>query len=218
MKLLTVDKLGFRYNEDDDWLFKDLSFEIYSGDIISLTGNSGTGKSTLCYLLCGVIPHHRQGEILGNIKAELYEHKALSVSQLAPHISMVLQNPEHQLFFPTVEQELAFAAENLCLKREEIARRIGESLVKLDIEELRFMDTSKLSYGQQKLVALAAVNTLQPEILLLDEISNGLSESRQLLVKEFIENYAAQGRAVLFAEHDSLLRDMAEKNINLDKK
>jgi energy-coupling factor transport system ATP-binding protein len=215
MILLQAESLSFRYSGDTPWLFRDLSIAVKSGDVTVLTGVSGSGKTTLLYLLSGVIPRHKKGEIIGVIRLKGCNHQEDSLARLAPNISLVMQNPQQQLFFPTVEQELAFAPENLCLPADEIESLICETLEILHISELRFQLTNQLSYGQQKLVALAAVYTLQPGILLLDEISNGLSEHYMNHVCNLIKAYTAKGNAVIMAEHDSPLLELAHKTIHL---
>ncbi|MCF7911515.1 MAG: energy-coupling factor ABC transporter ATP-binding protein [Candidatus Cloacimonetes bacterium] len=217
MKLLQVEDLSFRYPDQEDWLFSGLNFSLSAGQIMAISGNNGSGKTSLLYLLAGIIPRHRQGEIAGNISLAGINHKNADLSQLSTIISLVMQQPEDQIFFPTVEQELAFAPENLCLSVPEIEQRIDQALRLLNIYPLRFADTDKLSFGQQKLVALAAIHTLQPAILLLDEISSGLDEVKLAAVIKLIREYAASGKAVIIADHHSRLIELAEYVINLSK-
>ncbi|MDP8220507.1 MAG: ABC transporter ATP-binding protein [Candidatus Stygibacter frigidus] len=215
MKLINVDDLWFKYPDQKDWLLTGLNLSIEPGQIMAISGDNGSGKTTLLYLLAGIIPRHRQGEIKGEIVLADIDHKNADQPQLATHISLVMQQPEDQIFFPVVEQELAFAPENLGLSKEEIRSRIDQVLQLLNIEELRFAATDKLSYGQQKLVALAAIHTLQPEILLLDEISSGLDDERLETVCKLIREYAASGKAVIIADHHHKLLKMADVNLNL---
>ncbi len=215
MNLLRVNNLCFRYADQTDWLISELSLSIEKGEIIAITGDSGSGKTTLLFLLAGVIPRHRPGEIKGDINLAAADHRNNSLAQLAPHISLVMQQPDEQIFFPTVEQELAFAPENLCLPVNEIESRIQYALKILNIEDIRFSATDQLSFGQQKLVALAAIHTLQPEILLLDEISNGLASERLNDISLLIKEYAASGKAVVLADHDLGLIALADKIIKL---
>ena len=215
MKLLQVDELGFKYPDQKDWLFSGLSFSIESGQIMALTGDNGSGKTTLLYMLSGIIPRHRQGEIKGEIILADIDHKNAALPELAANISLVMQQPEDQIFFPTVEHELAFAPENLCLSVEEINSRIDQALKLLNIVKFRFADTDKLSFGQQKLVALAAIHTLQPQILLLDEISGGLDDEKLAAVCQLIRDYTDSGKAVIIADHHPGLLKMADITLNL---
>jgi len=216
MKLLQVDDLGFKYPDQNDWLLSGLSFSIEPGQIMAISGDNGTGKTTLLYLLSGIIPRHRQGEITGEITLADIDHKNATLPELAANISLVMQQPEDQIFFPTVEQELAFAPENLCLSVEEINSRIDQVLKLLNIVNLRFADTDKLSFGQQKLVALAAIHTLQPKILLLDEISGGLDDDKLAAVCQLIRDYTNSGKAVIIADHYPKLLKMADITLDLN--
>ena len=217
MKLIHVDDLWFKYPDQINWLLTGLNFSIEPGQIMAISGDNGSGKTTLLYLLAGIIPRHRQGDITGEMVLADIDHKIADLPQLATHISLVMQQPEDQIFFPVVEQELAFAPENLCLSVEEIRSRIDLVLKLLNIEELRFSATDKLSYGQQKLVALAAIYTLQPEILLLDEISSGLDDDKLDAVCKLIREYAVSGKAVIIADHHIRLLKMADITLNLSE-
>lgn len=215
MSILAVENLSFRYSEQDRFLFEDLEFSLNNGDILAVHGASGSGKTTLLYILNGIIPRHIKGIISGKILLENCDHANASLPELSQKISMIMQNPAHQLFFPDVEQELAFAPENLCLSSDEIEKRVSEALKLLDIEELRYAETAKLSYGQQKLTALAAVYTLQPNILMLDEPANGLSQSRKENVINMINAYSEKGRILVLADHDPEILNLANKKVHL---
>lgn len=213
--LLSVKALSFRYQEKDHRLLKNIDFSLNAGQILTVSGKSGSGKTTLLYLLCGVIPHHINGFIEGQITISGVNWQNSSPAQLSPYVSLVMQNPAHQLFFPSVEEELAFAPENLNLSPQSIKKRIDEILSLLRINHLRQQNTTDLSYGQQKLTALAAVWTLQPQILLLDEISNGISPDRKEDIINLITQYTESGKSVILADHDRELLNLAETKLNL---
>ena len=213
--LLQADKLNFKYPDQTEWLISNVSITANYSEIWGISGDSGSGKTTLLFLLAGIIPRHKQGQFTGSIRLANINHQTASLAEIAPHISLVMQQPDEQIFFPTVEQELAFAPENLCLTVTEIEKRISQALELLNIEDLRFAETAKLSFGQQKLVALAAIHTLQPEILMLDEISNGLAEDKLADVCQLIINYAAAGKIVILADHHPKLLALAHKTIFL---
>ncbi|MBN2461927.1 MAG: ATP-binding cassette domain-containing protein, partial [Candidatus Cloacimonetes bacterium] len=119
---------------------------------------------------------------------------------------------------PIVEHELAFGPENLKLPREEIRARIENTLLLLDISRLRDHETSTLSFGQKKIVALAALLTLSPQIYLLDEPGAGLSSDNIKKVKEIILNLARESRIVFIADHNSEILEISNRTINLGKK
>jgi energy-coupling factor transport system ATP-binding protein len=214
--LLQANNLYFKYPDQAEWLISNISLTARSGEIWGISGDSGSGKTTLLFLLAGIIPRHRQGQFTGSIQLANIDRQKADLAQLAPHISLVMQQPDEQIFFPSVEQELAFAPENLCLSVTEIEKRISQALELLNIKDLRFAQTDKLSFGQQKLVALAAIYTLQPEILMLDEISNGLADDKLADVCRLIKEYSASGKIVILADHDPRLLSLTNKNISLN--
>jgi energy-coupling factor transport system ATP-binding protein len=214
--MLKIKNLSFRYNKYQNWILNDFSLETKKGDIIAVTGASGRGKTTILNILSGVIPKVFKGEYKGKILFNNSDISELSLPQTAPHISLLMQEPENQLFFPTVEQELAFAPENLKLPTCEIKKRIERTLSILDIEHLRFEDTSSLSFGQKKLVAFASILTLSPDVFLLDEPAAGLSNSYINRITEIISYLSKNNKIIFIAEQYPGLLKSANKFIKLD--
>jgi energy-coupling factor transport system ATP-binding protein len=169
-----------------------------SGQISALTGPSGSGKSTLCYCLSGVIPRFIKGEFSGDVSLE-------------GRVGMVFQDPDSQLFLPTVEDELAFGPENLCLPREEIGRRIESILQLIGLHRLRLANPVKLSGGGKQLVALGGVLTLDPDIILLDEPFSQLDDAMRGRIKTVLLELKRQGKAIVFVEHDKSNLEVADQ-------
>lgn len=216
--MLQSSNLCFRYPQQKDWIFRNLNLELHPGQVCAVTGPSGSGKSTLLYLLSGVIPKiiegHREGQILLNGQ----DLNTLSLPRISTSLSLLLQEPDNQLFFPLVEQELAFGPENLCLPRDEIEKRVTDTLQILQIEDLRYCETWNLSYGQKKLVALASLLTMSAGIIMLDEPSAGLSDDYLILLQELINRLRDTGKAFLIADHNPVLLTKADQVIELGRK
>ena len=176
MPLLSVQNIFLKYAQTDEWLIKDMNFDAEKNDILLIKGRNGCGKTSLLSLLCGIIPKAIKGIIEGQILIDDIDISELTLPELSPLISMVFQEPEMQLSFPQVEQELAFGPENLKIPANEISKKIEDVSELLGIPELLKSDIAALSYGQKKLVAIASIFTLSPEIILLDEPADGLSE------------------------------------------
>ena len=215
--MLTIKNISFRYDIELSFLFKDLSFEASDGDIVSISGKSGSGKTTLLNILCGVIPKIIHGELDGKVFIKDQDISKLTLPQTAPCISLLMQEPDQQLFFPTVEQELAFAPENLKVPKENIEETISSVLLELNIESLRFEETAFLSFGQKKLVTFASILTLSPDIFLLDEPSAGLSKKYIEKISSIIKKLSESGKIIFIADHNKDLLSMANKKIVLDK-
>ncbi|GAB1476104.1 hypothetical protein MASR2M70_09360 [Bacillota bacterium] len=179
-------------------MFCDISLELEKGRIAAITGPSGSGKSTLGCCLAGVIPHLLEGEYKGAV-------------EIAGRPGIVFQDPDTQVFFPAVEDELAFAPENLCLTPEETGKRIAETLQKLGIPHLADADPKLLSGGQKQLIALGGVLTLAPDLLILDETLSQLDRESKDRIKQHLLELKAKGVSIILIEHQSNNYDIADE-------
>jgi energy-coupling factor transport system ATP-binding protein len=151
----------------------------------------------------------------GKILFEEHSLKELTLPQIAPKISLMMQMPDVQLFFPTVEMELAFAPENLCLPRSETQKRIEKVCRQFEISHLLQQDTATLSFGQKKMVTFGALLTLSPQIFLLDEPTAGLSEHNSERIKSVLTELKQAEKTIIIAEHSAHLDDLADKIVEL---
>ena len=215
--MLKLNNISFRYKDQDHWLLRDFSSEANKGDIVAVQGSSGSGKTTLLNIICGVIPQVFKGDFSGIVSINNIDLAELSLPRIAPFASLLMQEPENQLFFPTVEQELAFAPENLNLQPKVISNRIQNALEALEIEDLLHQETSSLSFGQKKLVTFASILTLSPRIYLLDEPTAGLAEDKAKTLKDLIRYLANKGKIIFVADHNTNFTDIANHAIDLDE-
>ncbi len=213
--MINIEDITFRYNESSPLIFDSYSFQANNGEIIHIKGASGSGKTTLLNLLCGVIPKVIKGNLDGNIFIDEKNLNEMSLPQISPLSSLLMQDPEVQLFFPTVEQELAFGPENLKIDPAKIQEKITNALDILNIKHLRTRETAALSFGEKKLVAFAALITLDPEIFLLDEPTAGISTSQIHCIKNVIKMLSDQGKMIFIAEHLDELLELPHKTIKL---
>ena len=200
--MLELKNISFRYNANSPLLINNFSFLAVKGNIIAVCGDSGTGKTTLLNIICSVIPKIFPGVLSGTISHNNINISELSIPEVAPQISLLMQHPDNQLFFPTVEQELAFAPENLKIPAKDIIKRIDDVLVKLDIEDLRHKETASLSFGQKKLVTLASILTLSPDVYLLDEPFAGVDPIAVYDIQSIITKLSSQGLGILITDHN----------------
>jgi len=157
-----------------EWVFDGLNLHVRSGEWLAVMGASDVGKTTLCLLLAGLAPHLTGGSLEGRVLVAGRDPQRVPPPALADTIGMLFQEPEAQLFNPTVEAEIAWGPENLGLPVPEIRARVDEMLILLRLEHARHRAPSQLSGGEKKRVALASVLALRPAVLILDEPLGGL--------------------------------------------
>lgn len=199
---IMVKDLSFRYQGSKKEILTGINITVNQGEILAIVGLSGSGKSTLCYCISGIIPHIYQGELSGEVLLKGSSTRSLSLPRIATQLGIVFQNPETQLFFPIVEDEVAFGPENLCLAREEIGQRLAQVLELTGMERQRYSNPQHLSGGQKQLIALSSVLSLQPDILVFDEVMAQLDPAGKELIKNMILNLKEQDKTVIMIDHD----------------
>jgi energy-coupling factor transporter ATP-binding protein EcfA2 len=172
--LIRLDEFSFSYNGAERPALDRINLTIEDGQFVLVTGASGGGKSTLCRVFNGLVPHFYGGRIGGKAEVQGMDILKTPPRELATKVGMVFQDPENQLVTTDVEREIAFGLENLGYPRNLIARRIEEALDTASIAYLRFARNSELSGGEKQKVAIASVLALHPEILVLDEPTSEL--------------------------------------------
>ncbi len=200
--IVIIKDINFRYSKHMPFILKEINVFIERGTATAITGESGCGKSTLAHILCGIIPMGIQGELTGEVLIEQRPINNLKLPELSQKIGIVFQDVDCQLFMPTVEEELAFAPENLCLSKAEIKRRIDNTLKLLEIENIRYQNPHTLSGGQKRLAAIGAVMTMNPDILIMDEPFSELDQQNVLLISRVLENLKKDNKTIIIIEHN----------------
>jgi cobalt/nickel transport system ATP-binding protein len=198
---------------------KAIDIEVRQGEAVAILGSNGCGKSTLLSIMDGLLfPTAGIVEAYGKQLTE----EQLSLEQFArffrSRVAFVFQNPDVQLFCPTVLEEVSFGPLQLDLPKEEVRRRSHEVLALLDIEHLADRAPFNLSGGEKKKVAIASVLSMNPEVLLLDEPGNGLDPRTQAWFIEFLQRLREAGKTIVTATHDlSIVDEIAERILILDE-
>lgn len=182
---------------------QDISLQIYEGQLILFVGPNGCGKSTLFKLLNGLI-FPTQGEYFfaGRKITEKFLQDNLLAKKFHKQIGYVFQNPDLQLFNPTVYSEIAFAPRQMQMDEEQVRERVESLLEFLSIENLRDRIPYHLSGGEKKKVSIAAVLALNPDVLIMDEPLNGLDKKSRQWMEDFIIDFSAAGKTILIASHE----------------
>lgn len=182
-------------------ILRGLSLTLSSGDRIGVSGPIGSGKTTLLMIAMGFVR-----PVAGTVTAFGHScHREEDFRDVRSRIGLLFQDPDDQLFCPTVEEELVFGPLNLGKSRAEAAAVATRCLSQVGLESLLQRPTWQLSGGEKRLISLAAVLSMQPTALLLDEPTNGLDQSARQRVLEVLEGLP-QAMLVISHEEETLAR------------
>ncbi len=196
----------------------DLSLTVFAGERLALLGANGSGKSTLLRVLAGLsFPNHGAVSFFGEDLTEARLQDEEFFFRFRRRAGIVFQNPDIQLFNPSVFDELAFGPLQLGLPKAEIRRRVEETLERFHLAHLRDRAPHRLSGGEKKRVALASVLILDPDVLLLDEPAAALDPASQSLIVDLYSAWSGGAKTVVTATHDlDTLEEVADRCLVLE--
>ncbi|MGI6105273.1 MAG: ABC transporter ATP-binding protein [Raoultibacter sp.] len=203
-------------DEDRDASISNLDFSIARGECVVLCGSSGCGKTTITRLINGLIPHHYEGKLSGNVWVDGKKIAEQSLAASSLTVGSVFQNPRSQFFNVNTTDELAFGCENQALPPEQIRDRIGEVSSLFSLDELLDRSIFELSGGEKQRIACASVYATYPEVIVLDEPSSNLDAQSIEMLRRVIELLKAQGKTIVISEHRLYyLADLADRFLYL---
>ncbi len=186
------------------------SFALYPGERLAITGANGAGKSSLLHLLVGLL-RPSQGQIFAFGQERVVEKDFHDVRRRAGY---VFQDPDDQLFCPTVAEDVAFGPLNLGKSRDEALHIVEGVLQQLNLQNFADRITHKLSGGEKRLVSLATVLAMAPDVLLLDEPTNALDEPTTEHLLEILQSLP---QAMILVSHDPhFRRHLASRSLRLE--
>ena len=194
--MIEVEKLHFTYPNKVEAL-KGVSLKIRDGEFVAIMGQNGAGKTTLVKHFNGLLKPSD-----GSVRVDGIETIKASVAALSRNTGFVFQNPDHQLFSETVEEEIAFALKNFGFEVDVIEKRITWALNLLGLTQYRKTSPFLLSGGERKRVALASVLAWNPKTLILDEPTIGQDYQQKEKLRQFIIQMQTQGKTVVIVTHD----------------
>lgn len=211
--ILTAKDIHFSYPDGTDAL-KGVNFQAQKGEFIGILGGNGSGKTTLLKILNGLLK-----PLKGKVYLAGEALESLGSDRFFTRVCTMFQNPDDQLFAPTVRQDISFGPQNMQLTQEEVQRRVDYAITCAGIFEFADKSIHSLSYGQKKRVCLAGVLAMGPEVILLDEPTAsldpmGVSSIMHLLKDMNIKN----GVTMIMATHSvDLVPLFIDRAIILDK-
>lgn len=218
--ILEVEGLSYRYPAGQLAL-NDVCFSVGDGEIVGIVGPSGAGKSTLLMHLNGLLPE----KVPSKAKRDPPDQSTVRVAglpmvrenlrEIRRLVGLVFQDPDDQLFCPSVREDVAFGPLNLGLSREEAQRRVTESLEAVGLVDIEDRSTIQLSVGERKRVCLAAVLACRPAILALDEPFSNLDPRARRALTEVLKSFTG---SQIVATHDlDLIVELCDRVIVLDE-
>ncbi len=195
--LLDIKNLSFKYPEGKEAL-KDINFTLRRGEMMSIVGKNGAGKSTFSKVICGF-----EKEDKGTLTLLGRSLDELSIKERADHIGYVMQNPNQMITKPMIKDEIALGLKiRGILSDEEIEKRVQEALTICGLRPFKSWPISALSYGQKKRVTIATILAMKPEIIILDEPTAGQDFRHYTDIMEFLKSLNEKGVTIILITHD----------------
>ncbi len=194
--LLELKNVSFHYDEEKEAI-SNINATINSGDVVVVLGNNGAGKSTFFMCCNGVLKPH--GEIY--LKGKLVENKA-DIMKLRQSVGLVFQSADNQIIAGTVMDEISFGPMNLDLEKEEVKRRIDDAIEKMSLQGYELRSPNYLSGGEKKLVTIADILAMEPDMILFDEPTASLDPINVKLFRENLERLRQLGMTIMVSTHD----------------
>jgi cobalt/nickel transport system ATP-binding protein len=193
---------------DGTFALRGVSFTIHHGESVAIVGANGAGKSTLLLHLNGFLAPTAGTVRIGNIPLT-----KKTLSEIRRTVGMVFQDPDDQLFMPTVYEDVAFGPYNLGLPKDEVDARVEQSLQIVGVEHLKNKPPYRLSNGEKRRVAIASILSMAPDILVMDEPTTGLDPfARRRLIRLMNEFHHTK----IITSHDlDMVLDLCERTIVL---
>lgn len=199
MGIIKAEHVCFEYEPGSKRVLNDIDLEIEEGQFVAVLGHNGCGKSTFaCHLNAILQPTSGRVEVAGLDTNVQTDEQLL---QIRKNVGMVFQNPDNQIVATVVEEDVAFALENLGVPRPEMRRRIDDSLKKVGMSAFAKHATHQLSGGQKQRIAIAGVLAMQPKILVLDEPTAMLDPQGRREVMQVLHDLHRQGSTIVLITH-----------------
>ena len=207
MKVIEFKNVTFSYANNNKNVIKNVNLTINKGEFVCILGENGSGKSTLSKLINGLLlPESGQVIVNGLLTSE-----KSNLFEIRKRVGMVFQNPDNQMVATIVEDDIAFAPENIGLSSSEIGKRIDFALNATDMQNFRFSQGHRLSGGQKQRIAIAGVLALKPDVLILDESTAMLDPKGRTEVMDVVKKLNDDGMTVICITH------YMEEALNADK-
>ncbi|MCM8790899.1 MAG: energy-coupling factor ABC transporter ATP-binding protein [Candidatus Omnitrophica bacterium] len=210
--MIEIKNLSYSYPLSHKKIINGIDLTVDKGDLVLITGPSGSGKSTFLYCLNGLVPHVFSGDMSGSVMIADVDPRLTPISEISRRVGTVFQNPEYQIFMPTVREDVEFGCRNVGLEEESLERNSRHAILELGLDELLDRDTSTLSAGEKQRLAIAGVYAVGPQIILFDEPSTNLDVAGKQSLRKIIKELKDRCYTIVLVEHDTaLFEDIATR-------
>jgi len=201
--VLELKDVHFKYLIGKEKVFEGINLQIHKGEFVAIIGKNGSGKTTICNILRGFIPHLDHGTLKGDVLLRGKSIPDMTLGELADKIGYIFQNPfiQNSGIKETVYEEIGFGLENLGVPRDEMIKRIEDTIKLLKIEDLQDKHPAELSGGQRQRVAIASILAMDPSILIIDEPTSQLDPKGTEEIFEIIKMLKEQKKTIILVEH-----------------
>ena len=217
MNIIELTDITFAYSDEEPVIFKNFNFSLEQGKCCVIEGENGAGKTTLFRILTGLsFPQKGSYTFDGQLITEKYLKDNSSSKLFHKRVGFLFQNPDVMLFNGRVYDEIAFGPRQMGLDEVEVRKRTEDCMDLFGLKDLSDKAPYHLSGGQKKKVALAAVMSLNPEVLILDEPFSGLDERGSVSLMNFLSELKSAGRTILISTHNPQVKEkIADEAIEL---
>lgn len=191
--MIKIENLNYKY-KTGEFALSNINLEIKDNEFVSIIGKNGSGKSTFSKLISGLVKF-KNGKIEINNLDLSNKKQALEIRK---NVAIVFQNPEHQIIFDRVYDDIAFGLKNLGFSNEEIEKRIDEALEQVHMLKHKHSYTTELSLGQKQRIAIASSLAINPKVLILDEPTSMLDPGSKKQIYEILKNLKKNGITIIY--------------------
>jgi len=195
MPIIKAEGVHFNYPDGTNAL-KEISLSVKRGEFVGILGANGSGKTTLLKILNGLLKPSQ-----GNVYLKGENLKSIDKNKIFTKACTVFQNSDDQLFSPTVREDIAFGPTNMGLSKQEVEKRVYDSLALVEMPEFGEKAIHNLSFGQKKRICLAGVLAMGPEVIFLDEPTAALDPIGVSVIMHLLKKLNKEGVTMVMATH-----------------
>jgi energy-coupling factor transport system ATP-binding protein len=215
--MIEITKFSFKYKDTDKFALKDVNLTVQKQAFLGISGISGSGKTSLIYAMCGIIPHFYKGDFYGSVKLSGLDTVETPISELSKIAAIVFEDVDSSFACTYPEDEIVFGLRNFGKTKKEAEEIADEVMSVMGIADLRGKLIRSLSGGQKRKVALAAAIAVKPSVLLLDEPSGELDPEAKIQVFELLKKLNDDGLTIVVSErNESLVKSFCTSDYRVE--